>query len=97
VHVRDIASATVAACEGHVRGITAFNVGSGTPRTVGEMATALATALAGPAPVVTGGYRLGDVRHITADSGRLRREFDWQPMVRFEDGMVELAHAGGSI
>ncbi|GAA1226668.1 hypothetical protein GCM10009665_16510 [Kitasatospora nipponensis] len=42
--------------------------------TVGEIAQALATAYGGPAPVVTGEYRLGDVRHITADSGRLRAE-----------------------
>jgi dTDP-L-rhamnose 4-epimerase len=97
VHVRDIASATVAACEGHDRGVAAFNVGSGTPRTVGEMASALARALAGPDPVVTGGYRLGDVRHITADSGRLRRELGWRPVVSFDDGMVELAHAGDNI
>jgi dTDP-L-rhamnose 4-epimerase len=96
IHVRDIAAATVAACERHEQGVAAFNVGSGTTRTVGEMATALAVALKGPAPVVTGGYRLGDVRHITADSGRLRRELGWQPMVGFEHGMTELANAGRS-
>ena len=67
VHVRDVAAATVSACEQHVTGMRAFNVGSGTPRTVGDMARALAKALNGPEPVVTGGYRLGDVRHITAD------------------------------
>ncbi len=79
----------------HVRstrlGTRAFNVGSGTPRTVGEMAAALARALNGPCPTVTGTYRLGDVRHITADSSRLRREFTWDPKVTFEEGMAELA------
>ncbi len=93
VHVRDVASATVMACEAYRAGITAFNVGSGTPRTVGEMAEALARALKGPLPVVTGQYRLGDVRHITADSSRLRAELGWLPEVEFEDGMAELAHA----
>ena len=58
VHVRDVAAATVTACEGQVTGVEAFNVGSGTPRTVGEMATALAMALSGPKPTVTGQYRL---------------------------------------
>ena len=77
VHVRDVAAATVLACEQHVSGVRAFNVGSGTPRTVGEMARALAEALNGPEPVVTGHYRLGDVRHITADSSRLRDECGW--------------------
>ena len=92
VHVRDIASATVAACESALSGFNAFNVGSGTPRTVGEMAAQLALALNGPQPVVTGQYRLGDVRHITADSSRLRRELEWQPKVEFKAGMTELAN-----
>ena len=91
VHVRDVAAATVLACEKWTAGVRAFNVGSGTPRTVGQMATALAGAMGGPEPVVTGQYRLGDVRHITADSSRLRRELGWLPRVAFEDGMAELA------
>ena len=92
VHVRDVAAATVLACEQHTDGVRAFNVGSGTPRTVGDMALALAHALKGPLPVVTGGYRLGDVRHITADSSRLRDELHWRPKVEFADGMAELAN-----
>ena len=91
VHVRDVAKATVLACERHVSGVRAFNVGSGTPRTVGDMANALATALKGPEPKVTGHYRLGDVRHITADSSRLRTELEWLPEVEFSAGMAELA------
>lgn len=92
VHVRDVAAATIAACERHASGVAAFNVGSGTPRTVGEMAEALSRTLDGPAPVVTGQYRLGDVRHITADSSRLRAGLGWQPTVDFAEGMAELAH-----
>jgi dTDP-L-rhamnose 4-epimerase len=91
VHVRDVAAATVKVCEAHTNDVRAYNVGSGTPRTVGDMALALAQALNGPLPIVTAGYRLGDVRHITADSSRLRRELGWAPQVRFQDGMAELA------
>lgn len=91
VHVRDVAAATVLACELHNEGVRAFNVGSGTPRTVGDMARALASALKGLEPQVTGQYRLGDVRHITADSSRLMRELNWTPRVCFEGGMAELA------
>lgn len=91
IHVRDVAAATVVACEQHTDGVRAYNVGSGTPRTVGEMAQTLAQALNGPEPVVTGQYRLGDVRHITADSSRLRRQFNWHPQVGFSQGMAELA------
>ena len=93
VHVRDIATANVAALDwtgktdpGSGR---AFNVGSGTPRTVGELAAGLAEAVSGPVPVVTGEYRLGDVRHVTASSERLRAELDWKPAVSFAAGLAE--------
>ena len=93
VHVHDIAAATVLACEKITEGVKAFNVGSGTPRTVGQMAGALAAALRGPDPIVTGQFRLGDVRHITADSSKLRSELGWMPKVEFNDGMSEFAAA----
>ena len=91
VHVRDVAAATVTALERHDVGVRAYNVGSGTPRTVGEMASALALATGGPSPLITREYRLGDVRHITADSSRLRIELGWSPVVEFADGIAELA------
>jgi dTDP-L-rhamnose 4-epimerase len=93
IHVRDIAAATVLAMERHDTGVAAYNVGSGTPRTVGEMAAALSQALDGPSPIITRRYRLGDVRHITADSSRLKSELGWRPEVEFQTGMAELAHA----
>jgi dTDP-L-rhamnose 4-epimerase len=55
------------------------------------MAAELARAMDGPAPVVTGGYRLGDVRHITASSERIRADLGWRPRVEFADGMTEFA------
>lgn len=98
VHVADVASANVVALEavGGMPGgrLEAYNTGSGEPHTVGEMASALAAAHGGPAPVVTGEFRLGDVRHITADSTRLREELGWRPEVGFAEGMAEFARAG---
>jgi len=91
VHVRDVASATAVALERHGDGVRAYNVGSGTPRTVGDLADELSRALSGKPPVVSGGYRLGDVRHITADSSRLRTEMGWTPRVDFATGVAELA------
>lgn len=96
VHVRDVAAANVAALEASSRdgALTSYNTGSGEPHTVGEMARALAAAHGGPEPVVTGEYRLGDVRHITADSARLRAELGWKAEVGFAEGMREFAGAG---
>ena len=55
------------------------------------MAHALAEAFGGPEPVVTGEYRLGDVRHITASSERFRRELGWSARVPFAEGMARFA------
>ncbi|MFF1441996.1 NAD-dependent epimerase/dehydratase family protein [Streptomyces sp. NPDC058295] len=96
VHVRDVAAANLAALDADTPNgaLTAYNTGSGEPHTVGEMARTLAAAYGGPQPVVTGEYRLGDVRHITADSARLRAELGWKPQVGFQEGMREFARAG---
>ncbi|MQY15473.1 dTDP-L-rhamnose 4-epimerase [Streptomyces sp. RB5] len=93
VHVRDVAAANLRALEAPLEpgALTAYNTGSGEVRTVGEMAVALAFARGGPDPVVTGEYRLGDVRHITADSRRLKEDLGWRPEVDFISGMSELA------
>jgi dTDP-L-rhamnose 4-epimerase len=101
VHVRDVACATVTAAEavtgaglpGGPGTLRAYNVGSGTARTVGDLASALADAYGGPGPVITGEYRLGDVRHVTASSERIRRELGWRARVPFADGVAELAAA----
>ncbi|TQN30961.1 dTDP-L-rhamnose 4-epimerase [Haloactinospora alba] len=97
VHVRDVAEANVAALHalpgrepGHLR---AFNTGSGEPHTVGDMARQLADSHGGPHPRFTGEYRLGDVRHITASSQRIRDELGWRARVGFAEGMAEFARA----
>ncbi|KOV65526.1 NAD-dependent epimerase/dehydratase family protein [Streptomyces sp. MMG1121] len=95
VHVRDVAEANLAALESEATPgvLTVYNTGSGEPHTVGEMARALADAYGGPQPVITGEYRLGDVRHITADSSRLRAALGWKPQIGFAEGMREFAKA----
>ncbi|MFC5930725.1 NAD-dependent epimerase/dehydratase family protein [Cryobacterium melibiosiphilum] len=96
VHVRDVASANLAALDWTAPDASefrAFNVGSGVVHTIGEMAAELSRAAGGPTPIVTGEYRLGDVRHITASSERLRTEMGWTATVSFEEGMREFATA----
>lgn len=96
--MRDVAAANVLALEAApglpAGSLSTYNTGSGEPHTVGEMASALAREHGGPEPVVTGEFRLGDVRHITADSARLRRELGWRPALGFAEGMADFARAG---
>ena len=93
VHVTDVAAANLVAltATSEPGTLRAYNVGSGTPHTVGEMASALAAASGGPRPVVTGDFRLGDVRHVTASSERLVDELGWKPSMGFDEGMTAFA------
>jgi dTDP-L-rhamnose 4-epimerase len=97
VHVRDVAAANLAAvtatATGGAGGLRAYNVASGQPHTVGEMATTLAGAFGGPAPVVTGRYRLGDVRHVVAAPDLARTELGFTAAVDFATGIAEFATA----
>jgi len=75
-------------------GLRCYNVASGEPHTVGEMAEALASAFGGSLePVVTGEYRLGDVRHIVASPAAAAAHLGFRAQTRFADGMAEFAHA----
>ena len=94
VHVRDVARANLLALDAGTPGaLVAYNVASGVPHTVGDLARALAAACAGPEPVVTGQYRLGDVRHVVASADRARDELGFTAHVDFEDGVAEFATA----
>jgi dTDP-L-rhamnose 4-epimerase len=91
VHVRDVARANVLALASGVRG--AFNIASGSPRTVKQLATALAAAAGpdAPPPVTTGQFRLGDVRHVFASARKASDELGFTAAENFDAGMAEFA------
>ena len=89
--MRDVARANVRALEAGVPG--ALNVASGTPRTVLDMAQALARATQGPEPVVTGDWRAGDVRHVFAATAAAAERLGFRAEEDFEAGMREFASA----
>jgi dTDP-L-rhamnose 4-epimerase len=93
IHVRDVARANVLALAAPEPCRGALNVASGTPRTVGEMAEALADAAGpdAPRPVVTGQWRRGDVRHVFASPARAREALGFEAEEGFEEGMREFA------
>jgi len=97
VHVRDVARANVAALSAAHIESGAFNVASGTPHTVGDMANALAEGFRSeaPAPLVTGRWRLGDVRHVVASPRKAAERLGFVAEVGFAEGMSELARAAG--
>ena len=70
-----------------------YNVASGEPHTVGEMAAALASGFGDIEPVVTGEYRLGDVRHIVASPEGAARDLGFRAQTPFAAGIAEFAKA----
>ncbi|NYI89369.1 dTDP-L-rhamnose 4-epimerase [Amycolatopsis endophytica] len=95
VHVEDVAEANLLALKtpGQPGELTPVNVCSGTPHTVGELATELARAYGGPAPVVAGGARSADVRHVVADPARARELLGFTARIPFDEGITSFAAA----
>ncbi|THV33658.1 NAD-dependent epimerase/dehydratase family protein [Glycomyces buryatensis] len=92
VHVDDVARANVLALDSDWNG--ACNIASGEPHSVGDMANALAAGFTGvPKPVVTGEYRLGDVRHVVASPDLAEAVLGFRAETRFDKGMAEFATA----
>ena len=92
VHVDDIAAANVAAVESSLTGFDAFNVCSGNPVSIRDVASVLCQTR-GVSPVVTGQYRSGDVRHIVADPARAAERLGFRAVVDPADGLREFATA----
>jgi dTDP-L-rhamnose 4-epimerase len=92
VHVRDVARANALALTSDVTGT--FNVASGTPRSILDMARALTRAVAPDRePVVTGGWRAGDVRHVFAAPDAAAAGLGFRGDEDFDAGMREFAAA----
>ena len=93
IHVADVARANLLALDAPAELGGAFNIATGRPRTVGEMAAALAAALGGPQPQVGGEFRLGDVRHVFASTERAREQLGFVARISLDDGIEDFATA----
>jgi dTDP-L-rhamnose 4-epimerase len=91
VHVSDIVRANVLAMQNGRADYGVFNIGTGRPLTVLDVAYALSEALGvviGPA--IVGKFREGDIRHCYSDISKARRVLGYEPRVVFEDGISDL-------
>ncbi len=93
VHVDDIARANLLALDFEAPITAAFNIASGTPHTVLDLAQALTRSLGGAEPIVVGGWRPGDVRHVVASPQRARDVLGFGAEVDFADGIAQFATA----
>lgn len=92
VHVRDVARACRLALEVPEAAGGVFNIGSGRAITIYEVAQRVARVLGSDLePHVTYQYRVGDIRHCTADVALARRVLGYEPEIAFDRGLAELA------
>jgi len=95
IHVSDVARANVLALTAGFEDPGPFNIATGHPKSINDMAIALAEANGAPAnsPVITGRYRLGDVRHVFASTERAERLLGFRAKVGFSEGMRAFTQA----
>lgn len=91
VHVQDVARAFATVLDSDRETWDVFNVGSGSPVSVNEIAGVLARLLGkNIAPEVLNRYRVGDIRHCFGDIAKIEQAYNFRPERDMETGMEEL-------
>lgn len=92
VHVDDVVSALVLGIDAPMPPDDTFNVGSGVATSIAEVAGALSTAFGKVHnTVITGQYRIGDIRHNVADMSLIRSKLGFEPSIDLQAGLKRFA------
>ena len=96
VNVRDIVNANMLALNTSAMDYEMFNVGTGRPTSVIEIADTLIKLYGSDLKSdVVNGFRAGDIRHCYSDISKISK-YGFQPTVKLEDGLRELVEWGRS-
>jgi dTDP-L-rhamnose 4-epimerase len=91
VHVSDVARAVALGLASDAADGAILNVGSGRPTSVEQVALLLQERFGVKAPpIVSGQYRLGDIRHGHADVKAIRAQLQFEPEVPLDQGLTRL-------
>lgn len=92
IHVKDIVQGLVLAMERQEADHQVFNLGTGAPTSIDQVAQMLAQHLtAGEVnPQILNQFRAGDVRHCYADLTKARSLLGFEPQISLEEGMNDL-------
>ena len=92
VFVDDVVDATALALTHPAAANEVFNVGTGAPVSIMEVAQTLARLFDADIPIeVSGNFRLGDIRHNFADMGKIKQALGFEPAWSFARGIAEFA------
>jgi dTDP-L-rhamnose 4-epimerase len=91
IHVKDICQAFLLSMEKKQAKNEIFNVGTGMPISIKEIAEILAE-LINPkiSPTITNKFRPGDIRHCYSDISKISSKLGFKPEYSFESGIKEL-------
>lgn len=93
VYIDDVVDATILGIERDEANYEVFNVGSGTAISVLAVANALIEEYgSGSKAIITGNYRLGDIRDNYADLGKIRSQLGYEPKVSFNEGIKSFSY-----
>ncbi|HOL22598.1 MAG TPA: SDR family NAD(P)-dependent oxidoreductase [bacterium] len=93
IWVRDIVNACILSIEKEEANYQVFNVGTGKPVSILEVAQTLIKLLGKASkikPEILYKFRKGDVRHCYADITKIKKTIGFTPQVSFEEGMKKL-------
>jgi UDP-glucose 4-epimerase len=96
VHAADVADAVARAINAPATGV--FNIGSGSPLAMSDLARLVVEAVPGSRSVVepSGKPDPQETRFARFAIDKAQRELDWRPRVRLAEGIAEWAHALGA-
>ncbi|MDY7096625.1 MAG: NAD-dependent epimerase/dehydratase family protein [Pseudomonadota bacterium] len=91
VFVDDVVEATALSLTHPAAANQVFNVGTGVPVSVMEVANTLVRLYEADTSIeITGNFRLGDIRHNYADMSRIKDALGFTPAWSFEEGITQL-------
>ncbi|HOK56546.1 MAG TPA: SDR family NAD(P)-dependent oxidoreductase [bacterium] len=91
IWVGDVVNACILSMEKNEANYQIFNVGSGKPVSILEMAELLIKLLGKDLkPEITYKFRKGDVRHCYADISKIKNKIGFEPQTTLEEGMKKL-------
>ena len=90
VNIKDVCQALILAMEKTVANGEIFNVGSGIPITIEEVAEIIVQKINPDLKLeYNQQYRIGDIRHCIADISKIKNRLGYSPSLTFKEGIGE--------
>jgi len=91
VNVNDVCQALILAMEKNAAKGEVFNVGTGIPITIKEVAEIITEKInLDLKPIFNQQYRIGDIRHCIADISKIQNKLGFKPLITFQEGIDDL-------